>query len=531
MGAEPGFTVEQLVAAQRHLETVRAWLSRQGPGWVPTSVEARVIADAKVLAGRINRIGEQHPIALTRLWTAHCPRCGREMAWVGRSVYRCAPCGLRQAETDARASDCRTSQRATLRELGEICTLITGSNRAGKTYLGCLLAVLWLYGAGHWAVQSFLALNGLPADLLGQRDNLVWYSSLSNELNLARQRTYFDELLPPTAERRSWAQRGSFAEVLLHEEGGGRLQFKANDQGWKKYQGDHVDLIVLDEEHEERVYQECLSRTGTEHGRTGRTVLTMTPTGRTYVYRSFVVEPAPGHSWSRIVYRDNPHVDAASLDARLDRLPAEIRDAKKYGLFGAAGAMIFPRFDRLVHVVGADWRAPRDWMRLGAVDFGFTNPFCYLHIAYHPKGRQRVVLFEHYQAGWRTQRHAPAIKAIWRADQRPDDVVCDSEDPQGRLALEDAGVACSPARKGPGSVKRGLELLGALLAVDEFERPGLLIHPRCENLIREMEGLQRKKLADDKDEKGTIVTVGPNHAVDCLRYGEMTWQDEYGWRG
>ena len=78
-------------------------------------------------------------------------------------------------------------------------------------------------------------------------------------------------------------------------------------------------------------------------------------------------------------------------------------------------------------------------------------------------------------------------------------------------------------------MKRGLELLGALLAVDEFERPGLLIHPRCENLIREMEGLQRKKLADDKDEKGAIVTVGPNHAVDCLRYGEMTWMDEYGW--
>ena len=273
---------------------MQLWRRGQPDGWQPNPAEQAVVDAAQHLAETLTALRSAHPIAFIRLWTAHCPKCGREMDRLSRGAWQCRPCDLLQRNTDPKHADCRTSQRAVLLELGEIATLVTGSNRAGKTYLGCLLAVLWLYGGDHWAVQCFLQLNGLPPDLVPARDNLVWYSSLSNELNVARQRGAFDALLPPSAVKSRWEQKGAFAEVSMPETGG-HLYFKANDQGWKKYQGEHVDLVVLDEEHKKRVFQECLARTGEEHGRSGRTVLTMTPDGRGYVYKEFVVEKASGH--------------------------------------------------------------------------------------------------------------------------------------------------------------------------------------------------------------------------------------------
>ena len=306
--------------------------------------------------------------------------------------------------------------------------------------------------------------------------------------------------------------------------------FKANDQGWRKYQGDHIDLIVLDEQHEEMVFRECLARTGEERGRSGRVVLTMTPEGRTYVYKEFVVEKAPGHSHTRIVYRDNPHVDTASLDARLERNIPAVRDAKMFGLFGALGGAVFPVFDRAVHLLPDDWTPPAgfaDWLRLGGLDFGTTNPFCYLHLVIHPKGKRGIVLFEHYEAQRRLAEHAEAIKEIWAQDQAAEDIAADPEDVQGRFTLEDHGVDCSPARKGPGSVKAGLEMLYELLLLDEHGRPWLMVHPRCMHFIAEMEGLLWKPVSEEKRERGRVETKGPDHAVDAARYGLRMWREEY----
>ena len=131
-----GLSVEQLVEAHHRLQQVQGWLKAKPLGWEPSPSEARVLHDAGLLAKQINQVGKEHPLALTRLWTAHCPSCGREMSWVARGVFECVPCGLRQADVDPKSADCRTSQRAALRDLAGVATLITGSNRAGKTYLG-----------------------------------------------------------------------------------------------------------------------------------------------------------------------------------------------------------------------------------------------------------------------------------------------------------------------------------------------------------------------------------------------------------
>jgi phage terminase large subunit-like protein len=523
------WTPTQLAAAQQRLQHTHAWLRGHPPGWTPTAPEQAVLDAAEQLARALTDLQADHPIAFLRLWTAHCPDCNREMDRLSRGAWRCTPCNRLQRDTDPKHPDCRTSQRAVLLELGSIATLVTGSNRAGKTFLGVLLAVLWLYGGDHWAVQCFLQLNGLPADLVPARDNLVWYSSLSNEHNIARQRGAFEELLPPSALKMRWEQKGAFAEVVLAETGG-LITFKSDDQGWKKYQGEHVDLCILDEQHEKRVFQEVLSRTGEEHGKSGRTVLTMTPIGRSYVYKEFVVEKAPGHSHTRIVYRDNPHVDTASLDARLSRMDPETRDAKMYGLFTARGGAVFPGFDRAVHVCKLDRKALpnwKKWLRLGGIDFGTRNPFCYLHLVIHPKGKRAHIYREHYQANWKLREHAKAIKAIWKKDREPEEVTADPEDVQGRYTLEEHGVDNSPARKGKGSVKKGLEMLAEMLALDEHGRPWLTIDPSCVNMIKEMEGLTWKPVKDEYDEKGKVETRGPDHAVDTARYALRLYEDEY----
>ena len=87
-------------------------------------------------------------------------------------------------------------------------------------------------------------------------------------------------------------------------------------------------------------------------------------------------------------------------------------------------------------------------------------------------------------------------------------------------------MECDPATKGPGSVVAGLEMLYELLQLDEHGAPVLLIHPRCVNLIAEMEGLIWKPLKDEYNEKGRAGTKGPDHAVDALRYGIRMYRED-----
>src|SRR5690606_25840347 len=119
------------------------------------------------------------------------------------------------------------------------------------------------------------------------------------------------------------------------------------------------------------------------------------------------------------------------------------------------------------------------------IDFGFTNPFACLWLC--RDGDRVLVLREYHQPRRTIEEHARAIRAI-DEELRSQGLRIGQAfaDPSGRLERETlarGGVVCAAAS---GQVRGGIDLVRNALAVRDG-RPGLVIDPRCANLIREFE--------------------------------------------
>jgi phage terminase large subunit len=86
-------------------------------------------------------------------------------------------------------------------------------------------------------------------------------------------------------------------------------------------------------------------------------------------------------------------------------------------------------------------------------------------------------------------------------------VTADSSEPKSIEDLSNAGISCSGARKGPGSIRAGISFLQGY---------DIVISPDCPNTQAEFEGYQWKQL------KTGVITRDPeddnNHAIDGIRY-------------
>ena len=100
---------------------------------------------------------------------------------------------------------------------------------------------------------------------------------------------------------------------------------------------------------------------------------------------------------------------------------------------------------------------------------------------------------------------ADKMKAVARGEV----ITADSEDPRAISELRSHGVRIIPAKKGPGSVERGMKWLQTLT--------GIVIDPeKCPNAAREFGAYEY-----DRDRDGNFIPRYPdkgNHTIDAVRY-------------
>ena len=147
-----------------------------------------------------------------------------------------------------------------------------------------------------------------------------------------------------------------------------------------------------------------------------------------------------------------------------------------------------------------------------SVDPGYTNPFAGLWIQPIERNERVIVLREYYQRYRTTPENGKAMLAVHQeVSYKPlSGAWGDPSNPE-RLALlsEIFGVKFNGPRL---PVEVGQDLVRRWLKVRPDGRPGLLIHHRCKNLIRELTGYL-------KHEPGQ----GEHHEVDALRYFFCGW--------
>ncbi len=140
------------------------------------------------------------------------------------------------------------------------------------------------------------------------------------------------------------------------------------------------------------------------------------------------------------------------------------------------------------------------------LDFGYTNDptalFCGL---IDIKNKVLYVFDEMYQKGMSNEKIAEAIRSMGYSKER---ITADSAEPKSIDRLRELGIwNIRPARKGKDSVNNGIDF------IQGFK---ILIHPKCENFIKEI-----GSYCWDKDKEGHSINKpvdADNHLMDAMRY-------------
>lgn len=207
--------------------------------------------------------------------------------------------------------------------------------------------------------------------------------------------------------------------------------------------------------------------------------------------------------WLHFTYKDNPYL---SDEEKQDLENLKYEDETQYKIY-ALGE--WATHQALVY--SSNWEVqefrdiPTNEIIFAGVDFGFENPSVFLLLA--KEERKIYIVDEVYK---RRLTNKDFIREIenkmneWKLDKRKIPVYCDSSEPARLKEMEQAGFLVYPAK---GSVVEGINIVLS---------HRLIIHPRCINTIKEIQGYKRRE-----DRNGNILEEPVkfnDHAMDALRY-------------
>ena len=166
------------------------------------------------------------------------------------------------------------------------------------------------------------------------------------------------------------------------------------------------------------------------------------------------------------------------------------------------------------------------WIRIAGVDFGTSNPFCYLAGALDPHLSRLYVYKELYGTGMSTKDQARRIDMSMAEDEVITVTYCDPAMKREHANDPNTSAIDDYAQYGvyltPGDRKRvdGKWKIDNLLATKSDGIPGLVINKNCRNLIDQLATLTR-----DENNPEDINTDEEDHAYDALRYMLSRYRD------
>jgi phage terminase large subunit len=271
---------------------------------------------------------------------------------------------------------------------------------------------------------------------------------------------------------------------------GNLVEFISIDQP-QKVRGRKRDVLFINEANELTLedWRQLLIRT------TGNILLDYNPSDEFHWLYEQVI-PREDAAFFKTTYLDNPFLDE-SLIAEIERLKdADANFWRVYGLGerGQSRSTIFNHYIQAEEITS-------DWKLLAyGLDFGYTNDptAC---VAVYTNGTDLLfdeVLYQHGLAN----RQIAKLLDIGKAP-----IIADSAEPKSIDELHAYGLNVHPARKGPDSVRSGIQYL--------HSKP-MYVTARSVNLIKE---LRNYKWREDKNGRILNEPVDAfNHAIDAARY-------------
>jgi hypothetical protein len=169
----------------------------------------------------------------------------------------------------------------------------------------------------------------------------------------------------------------------------------------------------MDEEPDEAIYTEALSRTNATGG---MVYITFTPLlGMSRVVRRFLMENSEDRSDTNMTIDDAEHIPAAERQRIINSYPAHERDARTKGTPVLGSGAIFPVSDELISV--KPFAIPSHWALIGGLDFGWEHPTAGVRLA-HDRDTDQVYVTHAYKRSQAVPAiHVAALRA-WGTDLR-----------------------------------------------------------------------------------------------------------------
>lgn len=289
--------------------------------------------------------------------------------------------------------------------------------------------------------------------------------------------------------------------------------------------GEELDLIILSEG--SRIKRDIVERylVARLATRQGRMIIPTTPHGANWLvdwYRRGQTYPAewrhPRHprwassyqSWNFPTWH-NPFVPMAEVRAAFESLDRDVFAEQWGGLFVRMSGLVYNlRQYHIIDEMPANWQT---WGCYRGIDFGYTNPFVCLWVAFDPDGRM-YIFDEYYQTRRLIEQHARVI------NNRHKGLLVHATyadwDAQDRAELAAKGIPTTAANK---AIREGIMTCKNALVRQGDGKPRLFIHRKCVETINEMGNYAwpPERSGEDKNEEEEPLDF-MNHAMDAMRY-------------
>lgn len=384
---------------------------------------------------------------------------------------------------------------------------LLGGNRSSKTERGAFLAVAWLLGKEYFRDEpSWRYVKNLPIPSHGVN---IWavgldFSVIQDVIWREKLRTGHRHpgLLPRTPCPLITRISDSAFQVEVDVNGRrSTLTCKSADSGREKMQSASVDLVWIDEECEEEVYDELYQRTADCGGKILITLTPLTDIGSGAktpwvhgLYKEFVAgrKDVVFISLSALDNPFIPEIEKTKLKEKWAGHPEE--KARLYGSFIQRSGLVYPQFDPKIHLI-KPFNIPQDWRRIASVDPAATGITACIWGAIKPSGD--VVLYrEYYEPNKIVSDHVKDIQVrnagdkidIWLIDPFWGSARSADSHKQGFQLYREAGL---PVRLAPRTDGFGRDTLAEYLAasLDKTARhPKLWVFDTLKSWQGEIEG-------------------------------------------
>ena len=384
---------------------------------------------------------------------------------------------------------------------------LLGGNRSSKTERGAFLAVAWLMGKEYFRDEpSWRYVKDLPIPDHGVN---IWAVGLDFSVIqdvIWREKLRIGHRHPGLLPKSpcSLITRVSDSAFQVEVDVNGRrstLTCKSADSGREKMQSASVDLVWIDEECEEEVYDELYQRTA---DCAGKILITLTPltdigsgvkTPWVYNLHKEFLTGRKDVVFISLSTLDNPYIPEIEKDKLKEKWAGHPEErARLYGAFIQRSGLVYPQWKESVHFI-QPFNVPRDWRRIVSIDPAATGITACLWGAIKPTGD--IILYkEYYESNAIVSEHAKNILVrnggdpvdIWLIDPFWGSARNAENHKQGYQLYKEAGI---PVRLAPRAEDFGRDTLAEYLSasLDKTSRHAkIFVFNTLKNFKSEIEG-------------------------------------------